>query len=160
METAIGIAAGIDSALRRGFSEASVRVAPHTRMTDIVASLEQLGITVTITEGVLLLAQGVTQMNTALALRSFAARPENAKYFVQEGAHPSQWSREKKIEYLSTHTDDEYRALIQSPALEADIRVLDPNMKKADYLNLTRHEKMLFVDTYGPDAVGRVLAGK
>ena len=157
MPVELGTSSAIDSAIRRGFSEASVRVAPETRITDIVAALGTMGVTAEIQDGVLVLAQSGTEMHTVKALRNFAARPENTKFFVQEGQHPSQWSTKKKIEFLSTHSDDEYRRLVQSPVLEAGVRTLDPNMSKGDYLNLTRKEKMQFIAEFGSDAVGHVL---
>jgi hypothetical protein len=153
----LGTTAAVDAALRRGFSEASVRVAPEARMTDIVAALGAMGVTVELQDGVLVLAQSGTEMHTTKALRNFSQRPEHANFFVQEGAHPSQWSTKKKVEFLSAHTDDEYRALVQSPVLEAGIRVLDPNMAKADYLNLTRAERVRFITEYGDDAVRHIL---
>jgi hypothetical protein len=156
----LGTTAQIDSALRRGFSEASVRVHPDTKMTDIVAALATMDIVTEIQDDTLVLRQDRTMMHTVLALRNFAKQPEHAAFFVQDGAHPSTWSTAKKIEYLSTHSDDEYRALIQSPVLEAGVRVLDPNMSKADYLNLTRLEKTRFISEYGPDAVSRVMGKK
>jgi len=152
----IGVTAGIDSALRRAFSEASVRVAPDTRMTDIIAALTALGITATIEDAVLVLRQGETNFNTSLALRNFAKRPEHAKFFVSEGAHPKAWSDKKKIEYLRTHTDAEYRALLQSPVLEAGVKVLDPNMSRKDYEGLTRAERIAFISEFGSDAVGLI----
>jgi hypothetical protein len=157
MSTALGTTAQIDSALRRAFSEASVRVAPDARTTDIVAALGTLGITAEVTDGVLVLSQGETSFNTSLALRNFAKRPEHAGFFILDGAHPAQWSNKKKIEYLSTHSDDEFRALVQSPVLEAGVRVLDANMSKSDYQNLTRREKVQFIREYGDGAVGRIL---
>jgi len=152
------ITAQVDSALRRGFSEASVRLDPETRITDVLASLETLGITATIQDGVLLLAQGQTQMNTSLALRSFSQRPEFAKFFVQEGQHPYQWSKEKKLDYLSKHSAEEYRALVQRPVLEAGLKVLDPNMSRKDYESLTRQERIQFIREYGANAVSNVMA--
>lgn len=160
MATQLGTTAAIDAALRRGFSEASVRVAPTTKMTDIVAALAAMGIITEIQDGTLVLRQDQTMMHTVLSLRNFAKMPEHAKFFVQDGAHPSTWSMAKKIEYLSEHSDDEYRALVQSPVLEAGIRVLDPNLSKTDYLNLTRQEKVQFVAAYGADAVGRAMSKK
>ena len=152
-----GTTGAIDSALRRGFSEASVRVAPATKISDVVAALGAMGVTVELQDNVLVMAQSGTEMHTVKALRSFAARPEHTKFFVIDGAHPAQWSREKKIEFLSTHTDDEFRALVQTPVLQAGIRTMDSNMSKSDYLQLTRQEKIAFIGEYGPDAVGRIV---
>ena len=80
--------------------------------------------------------------------------------FVIDGAHPSQWSKERKIEYLSTHTDEQYRALIQSPVLDAGVKTMDPNMSRKDYSNLTRSEKIAFLREFGSDAASRIMQKK
>ena len=160
MPAAIAVSATVDSALRRAFSEASVRLQPDALMSSLIAALEGLGIKVEITDGVLCLSQGQTQMNTSLALRNFSKRPENVAFFVIDGAHPSQWSKERKIEYLSTHTDEQYRALIQSPVLDAGVRTMDPNMSRKDYSNLTRSEKIAFLREFGSDAASRIMQKK
>lgn len=153
----IGVSSSIDGALRRAFSEASVRVHPDARMTDIIAALTALGIIVSIEDGVLVMSQGATQMNTSLALRNFSKRPENAAYFVLANAHPKTWSHEQKIAYLRTHSEAEYRALFQQPVLEAGVKVLDPNMARKDYEGLTRKEKISFISEFGIDAVSRIM---
>jgi hypothetical protein len=160
MPATIGTTAELDRAMRRAFSDASVRLKPDAQITDIVAALTALGINTEIIDGVLCLSQGVTQMNTALALRNFAQRPEHEKFFVQQGAHPSTWSTEKKIEYLKTHSDEEYRTLLQQPVLESGVRVLDPNMSKTAYKNLTRAEKVQFIREFGSDATARIMIRK
>lgn len=156
MAATIAVSASVDSALRRAFSEASVRLQPTALMSSVIAALEGLGIKVEITDGVLCLSQGATQMNTSLALRNFAKRPEFAGFFVIDGAHPSQWSTERKIEYLRTHSDEDFRNLLQQPVLESGIRALDPNMSRKDYANLTRAERMAFIREFSDDAVRRI----
>ena len=157
MSTVLGTTGAIDSALRRAFSEASVRVAPDARTTDIIAALAALGVTATVQDGVLILAQGETTMHTVLALRGFASKPENAKFFVVAGQHPATWSRRQKVEYLASHSDEDYRRLIQTPALEAGVRVLDPNMSKSEYALLTRAERVSFIREFGDGAVSHIL---
>lgn len=157
MPATVGVSSSIDSALRRAFSEASVRLQPETKISDVVAALGTMGIGVEVQDGVLVLQQGSTSFNTALALRNFAKRPEHENFFVQDGAHPSQWSKEKKIEFLRTHTDEEYRTMIQSPVLEAGVKTMDPNMSRADYKNLTRAEKIAFLREFGSDAAARIM---
>jgi hypothetical protein len=115
---------------------------------------------VAVEDNVLVMRQGATEFNTALALRSFSQKPEFAEFFVVEGAHPSQWSTTKRIEYLRTHSDDQYRALLQAPVLQAGIRTMDPNMAKTDYKNLTRSEKIAFLREYGSDAAARIMGKK
>lgn len=152
----IAVSASVDSALRMAFSQASVRVKPETLMSSVIAALEGLGLTVKVEDGVLCMTQGATEMNPILALRNFSKKPEFQQFFVQEGQHPSQWSKEKKIAFLRDHTDEEYRALLQSPVLESGLRVLDPNMPASQYKLLTRQEKMQFISAFGESAVRKI----
>jgi hypothetical protein len=154
----VSVTASVDSALRRAFSEASVRLMPTAMMSSIIAALKGLGIEVETIDNVLCLSQGATQMNTSLALRNFAKRAEYAEFFVQENGHPKTWSQEKKIAYLRDHTDEQYRALFQAPVLEAGVRTLDPNMSKKAYLQLTTQEKMQFVREFGETGVRQVFS--
>jgi hypothetical protein len=129
-------------------------------MSSLIAALQGLGIEVGVEDGVLVMRQGTTEFNTSLALRNFSQKGEFAEFFVVEGAHPSQWSTTKRIEYLRTHSDDQYRALLQAPALEAGIKVLDPNMPKNDYVRLTRAEKVQFIREFGDEAARRIMGKK
>ncbi len=156
MTTTIGAPKTIDSALRRAFSEASIRVHPDTRMTDVLAAFEAMGITTEIQDGVLVLRQDQTSFNTSLALRSFANRPENAKFFVLETSDPKTWTAAKKVEYLRTHTADEFGRLCSQPVIEAGVKVLDVNMSRSDYENLTRKERVAFISEFGADSVSRI----
>jgi hypothetical protein len=157
MSTAtLAISAELDSAFRRAFSEAGVKLQPETKTSDIVSALGNMGVSASIQDDVLLLAQGQTQMNTSLALRSFSTKPENAKFFILETVDPRTWRTAKKIEYIAKHGEQAYRKLVQTPVLEAGVRVLDPNMGRADYQNLTRQEKMEFIRQYGDSAVSRI----
>jgi hypothetical protein len=161
MSTAtLGTSGAIDSALRRAFSEASVRLQPDTKISDIVAALAALGVTASVQDGVLILAQGETTMHTVLALRGFASKPENAKFFVLSGQHPKTWSHKEKVEYLKTHSDDDYRKLVQQPVLEAGVKTLDPNMSKSEYALLTRAERVAFIREFGDGAVSHILGRK
>ena len=160
MTTSIGATKTVDSALRRAFSEASIRIHPDTRMTDVIESLTALGIAVTIQDGVLVLSQDTTTFNTSLALRNFAYKPGNEQYFILETHDPKSWTNERKIAFLKTHTVEEYGRLCSQPVIEAGIRVLDANMSRADYENLTRTEKVAFISEFGADAVSRILRKK
>ena len=157
MTTALGTTSVIDSALRKAFSDASVRVAPTTRMTDIIEALKAMGIGVEVQDGVLVLTQGTTSFNTSLALRNFSIRPEHARFFVLETSDPKTWTTAKKVEYLRTHSADEYAKLCRAPVIEAGIRVLDANMSRHDYENLTRAEKVQFLSEYGDEAARHIL---
>lgn len=156
MPATIAVAASVDSALRRAFSEASVRLQPTALMSNVIAALQGMGIEVAIQDNVLVMSQGQTQFNTSLALRNFSKRPENAAFFVLENDHPSTWTPEHKMKFIAENGDDKYRTLWQSPVLEAGIRTMDPNMSKTDYENLTRAERIAFIREYGSAAVGRI----
>ena len=145
-----------DSALRRAFSDASVRLQPTTRITDIVAALETLGVTATVEDGLLVLKQGSTEMSTNRALRYFAARPEHSSFFVLTTADPKTWTVGQKTEYLRTHSAEEFGRLCLQPVLDAGIKTLDANMSRADYSKLTRAEKQAFIREYGDEGVSRV----
>jgi hypothetical protein len=129
-------------------------------MTDIIGALKVMGIEVGLTDGVLTLQQGTTQFNTSLALRNFSARPEHAKFFVLETADPKTWTLAKKAAFLRTHTADEYAKLCRGPVLEAGIKVLDCNMSRSDYENLTRPEKVAFLSEFGDEAARRIMGQK
>jgi len=155
----IGVGAQLDSALRRAFSDASIRLKPDTRMTDVVEALGAMGVTAELEDGnILMLRQGTTELHTVKALRNFVAMPQHEKFIVVEGQHPYTWSLQKKVEYLRTHTAEEYRTLCQSPVLEAGVRVLDANMSREDYDNLTTKEKVQFIREFGAGGVRLVMS--
>jgi len=156
MAATIAVAAGVDSALRRAFSEASVRLQPNAMMSDIIEALKVMGIGVEVQDGVLVLQQGSTSFNTSLSLRNFSKRPEHAKFFVLENDHPKTWTPASKMKYIAEHGDDAYRTLWQSPVLESGVRVLDANMSKKDYMGLTRAEKLQFIKEFGDTTVQRI----
>lgn len=160
MAATIAVSASVDSALRRAFSEASVRLQPDALMSSLIAALQGMGIEVTIQDNVLVMRQGATEFNTSLALRNFSKRPENAAFFVLENDHPSTWTPEHKMKYIAENGDDKYRTLWQSPVLEAGIRTMDPNMSRKDYSNLTRQEKIAFLREFGSDAASRIMLHK
>ena len=127
-------------------------------MTDIIESLKVMGIGAEVQDGVLVLTQGATSFNTSLALRNFSIGPEYAKFFVLETSDPKTWSLAKKADYLRTHSSDDYGKLLCGPVVEAGIRVLDANMSRHDYLNLTRAEKCAFLSEFGDGAARRIMA--
>jgi len=115
MSTAtLGVTAGVDSALRRAFSEASVRLQPEARLSELITALEALGIAVEITDGVLVLRQGDTMMHTALALRSLVAKPEFKKFFVYSTDDPR--SKITSGRTARTRTASYSRSLCSMPA--------------------------------------------
>ena len=153
----IGTSAAIDSALRRAFSDSSVRLQPTARITDIIGALEQMGVTASVQDGLLVLRQGSTEMSTNRALRSLTTRPEFAQFFVLSTADPKTWTVKQKAEYLRTHSADEYGKLCSQPVIESGLRVLDANMSRSDYAKLTTAEKMQFISEFGVDGVIRVM---
>jgi hypothetical protein len=96
MSTEIKVTSALDSALRRAFSEAGVRVAPHATMTEVVSKFNALGISCEVQDGVLVLSQDTRQFNVALACKAFAAKPENAALFVTERNDPREWNGKQK----------------------------------------------------------------
>ncbi|MGA9810140.1 MAG: hypothetical protein ACLPH5_04600 [Candidatus Sulfotelmatobacter sp.] len=160
MPATIGTTSGLDSALRRAFSEASVRVAPDTRMTDIVTALGVMGVSIEVQDGVLVLQQGATAFNTSLALRNFSQRPEHAKFFILETLDPKTWTNARKMKYIAEHGQDAWGKLCCAPVIEAGIKVLDVNMSKHDYMGLTRSEKIAFLREFGSDAAARIMLRK
>lgn len=160
MAATIAVTASVDSALRRAFSEASVRLQPTAMMSSLIAALQGLGIELSIQDNVLVMRQGQTEFNTSLALRNFSRRPEFASFFVLENDHPKTWTLEHKMKYIAEHGDEKYRTLWQSPVLESGIRTMDPNMSRADYSNLTRQEKIAFLREFGSDAASRIMLNK
>src|SRR5579859_3999371 len=119
MSTVIGTSSGLDSALRRAFSDASVRPQPTTTMTSVIEALGAMGVTAEVQDGVLVLRQDQTTFNTSLALRSFAAKPEHQKLFVIASTDPKTWTLAEKAVYLKTHTPEEYAKLCRAPVLES-----------------------------------------
>lgn len=154
----IGTTGALDNALRRAFSDASIRLQPDCRMTDVCAALQTMGVIAELQDNVLVLRQDTTELHTTKALRSFAAMPQHERFIVKQGQHPSTWTRQQKVEYLKTHSDDDYRRLIQSPVLQSGVRTLDANMSREDYEQLTRAEKVAFVREFGPEGISRVMS--
>ena len=159
MSTAtITVGAGLDSALRREFSNASIRLAPDARMTDIIAALQSMGVTASLTDGVVVLDQAGTQMHTTLALRNFAKMPQHERFIVKQGQHPRTWTTKEKSEYISKNGLEKYEQLISGPVLDAGVRVLDANMDRQSYENLTTRERVQFIREFGEEGVRRVMS--
>jgi hypothetical protein len=160
MSTAtIGMSAALDQAIRQGFSDARVRIAPDAKLADILQALEAMGVQCSVEDGFLVMTQGATPMHTALALKTFASKPENARFFILEGSHPSTWSTSSKTKYIAEHGADAYAKLLHQPK-EAGIGVMSLDLTRAQYLSLTRAEKQAFIAAYGAEGVGRVMARK
>lgn len=158
MSTAtIGVTAGVDSAMRRGFSEASVRLQPEAKISEIITALGTLGVTAAVEDGLLILRQDTTELHTHKALRSFAARPEFAKFFVLSSDDPKTWTVAEKTKFIRQFGADAYGKRCAAPVLEAGIRTLDPNMSRTEYLKLTTRERIAFIREFGDDAVRKVM---
>jgi hypothetical protein len=157
MAIQLGTTAQLDAALRRGFSEVSARPKPETKMTDVIAALAALGVTAELDEGLLVLKQDDKVFNVALCLRGFAAKPENAKFFVTAADDPKTWSAAMRTKYISEHGPDAWGRLVNGKALEPAVKVLDRNMSRADYLSLTTKEKLAFIAEFDADAVSAVM---
>jgi hypothetical protein len=159
MSATIGMSRELDAAIRKGFSDARVRLAPDVKLGDIVKALEAMGVQCSVQDSFLILSQGSTMLHTELSLKTFATKPENAKFFVLEGSHPSTWSTSTKTKWIAEHSADEYAKLLRQPR-EPGIGVLSLDLTRAQYLSLTREEKLDFVRNFGSDGVSRVMARK
>lgn len=156
-QATIGVTGAVDTALRRAFSEASVRVKDDTKLSDVLAAMKTLGIECTVEDGLLMLKQGDTELHTHKALRNFSKRPECARFFVLATDDPRTWTMQQRIEFVRLHGADAYGKLLVKPVLDGGIRTLDPNMSRTDYLNLTLKEKTLFLREYGDEAARNIM---
>jgi hypothetical protein len=154
----IGTPAELDRILRKSFSDCGIRVAPDTRMTDVLETFRAIGITVAVEDGFLVLSQGSTVFHTAQALKGFATKPENAKFFVLQSGDPKSWTTEQKVAYLKTHSDSDFRRLIQQGPITPNVGAMDANMNRGDYLKLTRPEKMAFIAEFTDSAVAKIMS--
>ena len=159
MTTTIGMSRELDAAIRKGFSDAKVRIAPDAKLGDIVAALEAMGVSVAVEDGFLVMSQSGTPLHTSLSLKTFASKPEHAKYFILEGSHPSAWSTSTKSRYIKDHGLAAYERLLRQPK-EHGIGTLSLDLTRAQYLSLTMAEKQAFIAAYGVEGVQRVMARK
>jgi hypothetical protein len=157
MSANFGASAQVDSALRRAFSEASVRLQPDCKISAVVEALKTLGLTVEVTDGLLVLSQGTTTMHTALALRSLTTKPEFKQFFVLSTDDPKTWTVTERTAFITKNGGEAYRKLICAPVLEAGLKVLDANMSRTDYGHLTRAEKIQFITEFGSGAVSAIM---
>jgi hypothetical protein len=157
MAATIGTSAQIDNALRRAFSEISVRPKPETKMTDVITALATHGVTAEMEDGILVLKQGDNMFNTAICLRGLASKAENSALFVTAADNPHDWTTKMKTDFISQHGADAWARKANGPVLTPSVAVLDANMTRANYQNLTRDEKIQFIREYGDIAVSRVM---
>jgi hypothetical protein len=160
MSTEIKVTAALDAALRRAFSDAGVRVAPSATMTDVVGKFNALGISAEVQDGCLVLKQDTREFNVALACKSFAAKPENAALFITEKNDAREWTGKQKSDYIAANGYDAWQRKITAPQLEPGVKVLDRNMSRKDYLNLTRTERVQFIGAFGAGAVAHIMGKK
>lgn len=160
MATQVTVNAALDSALRRGLSEAGARPKPETTMTQIVEALAATGVTAELLDGILVLRQEQTQFNVAMALKGFAAKPENVRFFVTENDNPKNWTPEMRTKYIRENGPDAWARLANGKPLQPAVKVLDRNMGRADYAQLTRQEKLDFIREFGVSAVEKILGRK
>jgi hypothetical protein len=160
MPTEIKVTAHLDVALRRAFSDAGVRVRPETTMTQVVAGFNALGISVEAQDGVLVLKQDTREFNTVIACRSFASKPEHSGLFVTAQSNPKEWNAQEKSAYISKNGYAAFEQLVTGKQLDASVKVLDANMSRKDYENLTRKERCAFIAEYGAGAVSVIMGRK
>jgi hypothetical protein len=160
MSIEIKTSAALDAALRRAFSEAGVRVAPSATMTDVVSRFNALGISAEVQDGCLVLKQDTREFNVALACKSFAAKPENAALFITEQTSTREWTGKQKSEFIAKYGYNAWENRLNAPQLDPGVKVLDRNMTRKDYLNLTRTERVHFIGAFGAGAVAHIMGKK
>jgi hypothetical protein len=160
MPTEIKVTGALDSALRRAFSDAGIRLRPEAQTTAIVERFNALGISCEVQDGVLVLSQDNRQFNTSLACKGFAAKPENADLFVTAQSNPKEWNAQEKSAYISKNGYAAFEQLVTGKQLDASVKVLDANMSRKDYENLTRKERCAFIAEYGYSAVSVIMGRK
>lgn len=158
----MGASRELDAALRKACSDAGLRPVPSMTVTNLLAALARAGVECRVVDGCLEMYAGTTELIPTKALKNFAQRPEvqNAELFMVKGSHPKDWTLSEKTSFIAKHGEAKFRELFQTPAGSADVKTLDANMSAADYATLTMKEKILFINTYGPSAVSRVMANK
>jgi hypothetical protein len=156
MTTTFGITRELDAALRNGFSQVGARIAAGTQMTTVVSALNALGISCEVEDGILSLKDGTREFNVSQALRSFANKPEHSGLFVNDHCDPKSWSLAQKRDFIAKHGLAAWEKKISTPVARTDVKPLDPNMPYEDYENLSRQERVAFIEAYGDDAVRRI----
>lgn len=158
MPATLAISGELAGALRKACSDAGLRLKDDTRLSDVIAALEAMAVKCSVQDGLFVMDQQGTNVHVGLGLRNFAQKHE--QFFVGAKDHPSKWDQAQKIEYLRTHSADEFAALLRKPALDAGIKPLDPGMDSASYSRLTLAEKITFCREFGEDAVRAVVGRK
>jgi len=159
MPATIGMSRELDAAIRKGFSDARIRLTPDAKLAEITAALEAMGVQCSVQDGFLVLAQSGTLLHTEMSLKSFAGRPEHARFFILEGSHPSTWSTSRKSKYIAENGLAAYEKLLYQPK-QHGIGVLSMDLTREQYLSLTTAEKTAFIREFGSEGVGRVMGRK
>jgi hypothetical protein len=139
-----------DSALRNAFAQLGVRVAPEAKTSEMVTQLkEQFQIEACVDAGVLTLRQNGAIISTGTALRAFTEKAP--QHFVLAGglvrsaadlrdAGTPEGTRQR-VELIKARGLKGFTDVIAAPQLRPGV-VASREMSKADWMNLTTHEKV------------------
>jgi hypothetical protein len=101
------------------------------------------------------LSQNGAPVNTVTVLTSLAQKaPE---FFITATGDPKTWTREQKIDYLRTHSAEEYEMLCAGKQQRADV-ALDPQMTVEEWRTLDWQSKNLMIKTYDPKVIALIQA--
>lgn len=151
----VTITPALDLALRQAIAQCRLRLTPLARSSEIITRLETFGITASLNLGMLELSQNGAPVNTVTVLTSLAQKaPE---FFITATGDPKTWTREQKIDYLRTHSAEEYEMLCAGKQQRADV-ALDPQMTVEEWRTLDWQSKNLMIKTYDPKVIALIQA--
>ena len=146
----------LDQQLREGFSNAKLRLAPDSNVSELHAFIEAQGFKVTASEFGLQItrADSGAEVNVATLLNAAARKPECARQFILPGGEIQNLadfqSPEQRAEYIRKFGYSEFEKLVArsaAGALRADV-VLHRDLDAAGYANLTRAERVEFITPF------------
>jgi len=152
----VTISPALDLALRQAIAQCRLRLTPQARSSEIIARLESFGVTASLNLGMLELSQNGAPVNTVTVLTSLATKaPE---FFISaDNGNPKTWNREQKVEYLKTHSYQEYELLCSGTQQRADV-ALDPQMTAEEWHTLDWQSKNLMMQTYNNKVIAAIQA--
>jgi hypothetical protein len=151
-----------DDALRSAFGQLKIRPDNDAfSSTEVVSRLkDNHQIEVSTIEGLLELKQNGQVVSVPTVLRAFATKPENVGLFVSETDDHTKWDTAKKVAFIAEHGDDAYARKVAKGPLKANVDVANIDISKAEYLSMTRDEKVAWIGNHGLEAQARVLGKK
>lgn len=150
--------AELDRQVRISFSGLKIRLAPNTKVSDIIDTLQkEHGVAASAADGLLSLRQNDSEASTGRVLRAFAE--QHPQFFITEQDDVSKWSTQQKTSFIAKHGVDAFTAKVsQQSNSRAAVGVLDPGMSAQDWKSLTTAEKTAFIREHGDTAVSRIMA--